>query len=104
MGDVAWYYRNSSSQTHDVCLKQENGYGLCDMSGNVYELGWDWNSSYSSSPSVDPQGPTSGSSRVLRGGSYDHGARLERVSFRRYNGPSGTGDNLGFRLVRISPN
>ena len=38
--DVAWYSDNSGSKTHDVCGKTKNGYGLCDMSGNVYEWVW----------------------------------------------------------------
>ena len=65
---VAWYSSNSSGQTHDVCGKNRNGYGLCDMSGNVSEWVWDWKGSYTNSPTVDPWELISGSYRVFRGG------------------------------------
>ena len=97
-GDVAWYTDNSGSSTHDVCGKQKNGYGLCDMSGNVYEWVWDWKGSYSSGTQVDPQGPTSGSYRVLRGGSWGSSPKYLRVSYRYYNSPDYRSNLLGFRL------
>jgi formylglycine-generating enzyme required for sulfatase activity len=96
VGDVAWYDGNSGSSTHDVCGKQKNGYGLCDMSGNVWE--WDWTGDYSSGTQVDPQGPTSGSNRVIRGGSWFNSARDVRVSLRDGDAPSRSNNYLGFRL------
>ena len=41
LDDIAWHYGNSKGQTHAVCTKKPNGYGLCDMSGNVSEWLWD---------------------------------------------------------------
>ena len=100
---VAWLTGNSSNKTQNVCEKTRNGYGLCDMSGNVYEWVWDWKGAYSSSPSVDPRGPTSGSYRVGRGGSWVDYARNVRVASRSYFVPSFTYSYLGFRLARTSP-
>ena len=107
VGDVAWYRENSvvsgKKQTHDVCGKNRNGYGLCDMSGNVWEWVWDWHGSYSGSPTVDPRGPTSGSYRVVRGGGWGNNAQGVRVSYRNNNDPTDAYSFLGFRLARNSP-
>ncbi len=100
IGEVAWYDGNSSSKTHDVALKAPNELGLYDMSGNVWEWCQDWYGSYSSSSQTNPQGPSSGSSRVIRGGSWDGNARICRVSHRLNYSPSGTGTDLGFRLAQ----
>ena len=98
--DVAWYDDNSNEETHDVCGKQSNGYGLCDMSGNVWEWVWDWNASYINSPRVDPRGPISGSDRVLRGGGWHNFEQVVRVSRRNGYDPMYTLNYLGFRLAR----
>jgi formylglycine-generating enzyme required for sulfatase activity len=104
IGDVAWYTSNSSGATHPVAQKDPNDWGLYDMSGNVYEWTWDWYDSgyYSSSPSSDPEGPTSGSSRVRRGGGYGSNARYLRVSFRHYATPSYRSGNISLRLTRTA--
>ncbi len=81
-----------------------NGYGLYDMAGNVWEWCWDWYGSayYSSSPSSNPRGPSSGSYRVLRGGSWRNYAYYCRVAY-RYIDPPGSSSSIGFRLVRTAP-
>ena len=97
--DVAWYDGNSGGQTHDVAQKRPNGFGLYDMLGNVWEWVNDWydQNYYQSSPSQDPQGPTSGQMRVLRGGSWDLFPGVVRASFRLRGYPASRDDNFGFR-------
>ena len=97
--DVAWYSDNSVSETYPVGTKGANELGLYDMSGNVGEWCWDWYGDYSSGSQTDPDGPSTGSLRVLRGGSWGHAARCVRVSGRRISGPGFSGYNGGFRLV-----
>ena len=99
LSDVAWYTDNSGSKTHTVGSKQANELGIYDMSGNVYEWCQDWKGSYSSSSQVNPTGDNSGSSRVLRGGSWINAAWNCRSSYRLNITPGSRGINLGLRLV-----
>ena len=69
------------------------------MSGNMYEWCNDWYGSYSSSQQTNPTGPTSGSNRVLRGGSWYNGATYCRVSNRIYNSVTFRFNNSGMRLA-----
>ena len=82
--DVAWYYGNSSSSTHEVAGKAANVLGLYDMSGNLWECCHDCYDSYNSSPQTDPTGPESGTYRVLRGGGWNYIGYCCRVAKRHF--------------------
>lgn len=97
---VAWHVNNSDGNTHPVGGKAANGLGIYDMSGNVFEWCWDWFDYYSSSPSNNPKGPESGSSRVMRGGSWHNGSSYCRVVYRLNCAPDGKFSNGGFRVCR----
>ncbi len=98
------YNDGTSPYTSPVGSFAPNGYGLYDMAGNVWEWCNDWYSGtyYSTSPAVDPTGPSSGSYRVRRGGGWDGNAVSTRVSLRRFNSPAVRWNNYGFRPARSS--
>lgn len=98
IGLVAWYEDNSGNETHPVATKQANELGVYDMSGNVEEWCSDGYDGYQSSSQSDPQGPSSGSDRVGRGGSFFFNARYCRVSNREYYTPDFRTFDLGLRL------
>jgi formylglycine-generating enzyme required for sulfatase activity len=107
LGDYAWFYENSGSETHPVGQKKPNDFGLFDMHGNVWEWCSDWysNSYYEECKRQgtvdDPVGPSTGSNRVLRGGGWYGDAVSCRSAYRDGSAPGFRYGHLGFRLVRI---
>ena len=99
--DLANYNASDKGKTVPTGSYGANGYGLYDMAGNVFEWTWDWYGDYAQAAQADPRGPTSGSSRVIRGGGWDYFAGDCRVAFRFFSSliPGGRGNFLGFRSV-----
>ena len=107
LGNVAWYRDNAFSVgssspdygTHAVATKSPNELGLYDMSGNVGEWCHDWWGDYSNDAQTNPIGPTSGVTRLYRGGCWGNIARYCRVSIRRGMPQTNSDQPLGLRLV-----
>jgi formylglycine-generating enzyme required for sulfatase activity len=95
-------YNNNVGDTTKVGSYPPNNYGLYDMAGNVWEWCNDWYDSnyYNNSPTNNPQGPSSGTYRVIRGGGFCNVANYCRCAFRYSGSPRNSGTILGFRLIK----
>ena len=106
VGNVAWYQGNngsSGSSTYGskvVGTKAANGLGIYDMSGNVYELCWDWYGNYTSGNKTDPTGASSGYNHVRRGGGWNSQAVYALSVDRNNADTAGRNYWMGFRVLR----
>lgn len=106
-----WFEENSFGTSHPVGEKKPNGLGLYDMIGNVSVWCNDWYAKdyYSNSPIKNPEGPTAGAKRVIRGGSWltygghdgAYGLNALRTTSRRYSDPKYKANVIGFRVVKL---
>ena len=98
--EVAWYTSTTEDKgTRPVATKKPNELGLYDMSGNVHEWCSDYYGTYSSIRLKDPQGPSSGDRRVVRGGSWFIDAKFSRVTSREIRKQKDKDKYVGFRLA-----
>lgn len=104
VGESAWYYDNSSMESHPVGEKKPNAWGLFDMHGNIMEWCQDWYGEfyYEQCPdeTEDPEGPKDGTARVLRGGAWQFGAEATRSAYRNSSTPDAASSVIGFRVCR----
>ena len=97
---VAWTSANAGSITHVGGQKAANEIGLYDMGGNVEEWCSDyWSDAYDPAPSTNPTGPTSGTMRVIRGGSWDQAYYVCRASARHDASTGYKSAHTGIRLA-----
>ena len=97
--NYAWYGVHSGSKTHEVKKKQPNGYGLYDMSGNVFEWCWDRFGPLPNPLPADYSGHASGSGQVVRGGGWYSSSSLVARAFRSSSASIAGGNHIGLRLV-----
>ena len=98
---TAVWSHNSGGASWPVAGRKPNAFGLYDMSGNVWEMVNDWYSAvYDTTVSVDPTGPSTGTTRTSHGGAYFNNSSELVSAFRAYGGPATRGPGIGFRCAR----
>lgn len=97
--DYAWYQAQGTASVQPVATLRANGFGLYDMSGNIYEWVQDWYAPYDSTVIMDPTGASEGEWRVIRGGAFNGRESLMRCTDRYGYAPTDQATVRGFRLV-----
>jgi len=98
---ISWNRANANWELHEVAKKDSSRWGLHDMLGNASEWTGDWYATYATPDTVNPFGPSSGSFRVVRGGSFaDGGYSYCRAAARQSYKPTVKPGMVGFRVVR----
>jgi formylglycine-generating enzyme required for sulfatase activity len=105
--DQLWSWRTSRMKGTGPVERSNNffinGYGLCDIVGNVWEWCSDWHGDYSMSNETDPTGVAKGIAHILRGGSWNNGAGDFCCAYRNWQRPYIRGSIFGFRLSSPAP-
>ena len=96
------YATGATPFTSPVDSFAANGYGFHDMAGNAFQWCWDWYGTYAAGTPTDPRGVSSGTNRMLRGGSWGNSAFYCRTAVRFSNTPTGTDGVIGLRVARSS--
>jgi formylglycine-generating enzyme required for sulfatase activity len=109
LGEYAWYDKNSGSTNHPVGTKKPNAWGIHDGHGSVHEWCSNWwcsdgyDDEYPKGPLINPVGPSRGSIRAFRGGSWNNAAAFCGSAIRIWYSPEDRNFSLlGFRVALSS--
>ena len=107
---VAKLFAKQKKSDHSQLLQLEtmpvdtSGSEISELDGNVWEFCWDFYGPYPAEKTTDPAGPTSGTHRVIRGGSWVDGKRIRRPANRAFVKPDHHSETIGFRLAATLKN